>query len=448
MRDEPNEEVTREETDPTLEGQEIQPEITNEEPSEAPVDWAAPASEPSSELPSPNDSPAVSEPAVDPMTPSNEDVAPVGAAIAAPVVASTIPPKKKGKKALIIGLIAAGVAALLVGGSALAYNLWYQNPDKVVSDAIVNAITAKTMSATGVLEIETDDYKLKIEASGKNTVSADSQVGVKLTYTADAMSVSVDGEAIYSADGDIYIRLNDAKALAASIEEQSDGQISFGVFGGVIEKIDSKWVKIGKEDLGDFSQEYEKSQQCFADISKQLEEDASFRRSVENETKELYQAHPFIVVGDKLGSRTINGQGSLGYKLSTDAEVADAFFTNLPDTELGSRLQGCSEDIKFEDFVSDDAKKDDSEEGSAEIWVSRFGHYITEINAKPAEGDETKGYLVINPVFNKNDAVEIPSESIPLSELKSDIEKAYEEYYTTLGDTYYDETDATMTEFN
>lgn len=447
MRDEPKDETAQQDVEPVLEVQDTseqeqdnvnevtpteEPEVTTETPTESVVE--APVEEPTSTLPSPNESP--------------EDAVAPGVIASAPVVSAMDPsgvPPKKGKKALIIGLIAAGVAALLVGGSALAYNFWYQNPDKVVSDAIVNAITAKTVSATGTLEVESEDYTVKIEASAKNSIEANAHVAVKVTYAADGMSVTVDGEGIYSSDGDLYVKLNDAKELAASIEEQSDGQLSFEVFSGVIEKIDGNWIKIGKGDLGDFSEDYEKSRQCVADISKQLDEDSAFVRQVENEIQDLYKKNQFIIVGDKLGSRTINGQGSLGYSLSADPEIADTFFTEFANTEIGQRLKDCDESIDFSDIVSEDAKKDDGTETEAEIWVSRFGHYITEVNLK-ADEDGTKGNIVINPVFNKDEAIEIPANAIPLSELQADIEKAYEEYYASYDDEmYYDSVDMTDT---
>ena len=363
----------------------------------------------------------------------------------APTPAPEFGPKKS-KKPLFIGLIIAGVLLFLSGGTALAYNYWYQNPDKVVSDAIVNTITAKSVSATGTFEIETEDYKLNVVASGKTSPEAHSQVAVKISYSADDINVTVDGQGIYSAEGDIYVMLKDIKKLIASIEEQSDGQISFEVFGGVIEKVDGKWVKIGKEDLGDFSEEYEKTQKCFADISKQLEEDTSFRRAVEDETKELYQNNKFIIVDEKLGSRTINGQGSLGYLLSSDDEAADAFFTGLADTQIGKKLKECDQSVTFEDIVGQTAKEDEGTETRVELWVSRFGHYITEFNVRSNE-DGTKASLVLNPIFNKDEVVEIPTDAIPFSEVQADIESALEDYSASYYDSYED-TEVTTTEFN
>lgn len=387
-------------------------------------------------------------------TPAQENTVPAGVigsgpVSTEPVVVSTIPPKKKLSKGVLVGIIVAGTLVILGGGATLAYNFWYQNPDKVVSDAIVNALTAKTVQATGVAEIKSDDYTLKIEASGRNSLEANSTFAAKVTVKTDDATFAINAEALYGAEGDIYLKLNDAEKLSKSIEEQSDGQVNFEVFEGVIKKIDSKWVKISADDLGDFSADLKETQQCSADISKKLDSDSAFRKEVINETQNLYKAHPFIVVGDKIGSRTINGQGSLGYLLTGDPKEADAFFTGFGDTQLGKEFKKCNEDVKFEDIISDDFDKESSDtKTEAQIWVSRFGHTITELNLK-AEDDDASGTFVINPLFNKNEAVEVPSDTIPFSELKSDIEKAYEDYYASYYDDYYTEYDsASTTEFN
>ncbi len=342
-------------------------------------------------------------------------------------VVATPPPKKSKKKAFIIGGIIAGALALAVGGSAFAYTVWYQNPTKVVTDALLNAVTAKTVSSTASLDMKTKDYTVKIEASGRNTTDANSTVAVKVTLASEQINLTAQGEAIYSANGDIYLKVTDVAKLARSIEEQSNNQLSLNAFDDIIKKIDNKWVKISKSDLGDVNKEYEDMQTCVADISKKLESDGSFRKTVENQTKKLYTENQFIVIGDSLGSKTVNGQLSLGYSLSGDTQKAKAFFKGFASTELGQKLKACNKDVDFESFANDLKDEKDDAATKTEIWASQFGHVLTELRLS-GEKDGTSATFVLNPTFNTNEKITIPSESVSFSELKKDVEDLFGGY--------------------
>lgn len=359
------------------------------------------------------------------------------------IALATPPSKKKLPKFAFISIIIAAALVLLGGSSALAYNFWYQNPDKVVADAIVGAVTARTVSLTGEMNLKTDDYKMKLEVSGRNSTEGNLTVGVKVQYETDEFDISLSGDGFWSVDGDLYFKLNDVRGAVDSIEKQY-GEDTYAFLDDVIAKYDGKWVKVGKDDLGDVSDELADTQKCFGDLWKQLDEDASFRKTVENDTMKLYKEHPFVVVGDKLGARDINGVASLGYVLDDDSEAADAFFTALADTEFGKKVEACNKDVKLEDFISDDMKdEEDDADSSSEIWISRFGHQITEINAT-SNKDGMEGDLVVNPIFNANEAVEVPSDALKFGDLVKDVEAAYnaylEKYYAEYYDTYYSDT--------
>ena len=375
---------------------------------------------------------AESEPESEPVQPKSEPLPQPSAVPASsdPVVASApvTPAPKKKRKGLIMAAVAAGALVLLTGTSVAAYSLWYQNPEKVVSDALVHAITAQTVNATGTATVVGEaGYTLKIEVSGRNDSDANATMAVKLTVSSDDANFSVDGEGIFSKEGDIYLKVNEVQKLLTDLEKQSDGQISYEAFGTVVKKIDGNWIKISKDDLGDVSEEYSKTQKCLAEISKSLESDSSFRKDSTTEIEKLYKENNFITIGDELKSRTINGQDSIGYPISADRTKADAFFTGFASTELGKRMAECDKSIKFSDFA-DGYNKDETTTPQVELWASRIGHELTELNWKMTD-DEASGTIVINPVFNKNEAVTVPAESVPFSEVVKDFEAAFSDLY-------------------
>lgn len=429
MPDEPkNEDVFLPNQD-TSETPQLQPEV---QPKVASI--AEPAFSPSEEASSQPVTEQVARPVTEPVAgvvtePVNEplsrpSVGPIGSGSETVLSAPVAQQPNKKRKLFIIGAIVAGAIVLFGGTSASAYFFWYQNPEKVVADSLVHAITAKTVSVTGAATVEgTAGYKLKIEASGHNSLNGNVSGGVKLTISSKEVSATIEGEGIFSVEGDIYVKVKDVQKLLDSFEEQSNGAVSYDAFGPVVKKIDGNWIKISKDDLGEVSEEYSKTQKCLADVSKSLDSDASFRKTAETDIEKLYKENKFIIIGDSLGSRTIGGQDSMGYPITADRTKADAFFTGFESTQLGKKFKECDDSIKFSDFA-DDYNKDRTTAPEVQLWVSRFGHTITELNWK-ASDDEAKGDIVINPVFNKNEAVAIPADTVSLKEVLSDIESAY-----------------------
>lgn len=76
---------------------------------------------------------------------------------------------KKSKKGLMIGLIIVGVLAVLGGGLVSAYTFWYSNPNKVVSDALINTITAKTSIYAGNINVDSDNTKVRVSINAQTS---------------------------------------------------------------------------------------------------------------------------------------------------------------------------------------------------------------------------------------------------------------------------------------
>ncbi len=330
---------------------------------------------------------------------------------------------------MIAGIVTAALLILLGGGSALAYTLWYQNPDKVVGDALVNAITAETVSGTGNIEIKNDDYTVKMELSGRTTTEATGLLDVKFDYTADDVSYVVNGEGIFGPEGDLFLKLDNPKELTDKLSEQSGGTVDYStIFSGVIEKIDGNWVKISSKDLEAYSPDFKDTQKCIADYTTSLKNDKALQKTVSREIVNIYTANKFINVTENLGTKDINGASSLGYKLAFDAEKSKAFTGALADSQLGKKLKECDESFDFK-AIAEDMSTEKDEVTKTELWVSTFAHEITEITVS-GDDEAGTGFIKFQPVFNKNEAIAIPENTVTLEELSADIEQAYSEYYT------------------
>lgn len=341
----------------------------------------------------------------------------------APLSPATTPPKKK-KLGLIVGIVAAGIIVLLGSATVLGYNFWYQNPDKVVTDALVNALTAKTVSVKGTLDIDikADDVSAKVDFSTKGEGTT-GYMDVTVDLKAEGVAYMIKGEGIVD-NGDLYVKPNNLPEVIDAIEKNVGAGADFSLFDGLVTKVNGNWVKISSSDVSEFSKEYEETRKCYDDLSKAIDTDAGLGREV----YDLYTKNKFIVIAETLQSKSVNGIDSMGYLIDGDKEKAKTFFAELPNTEIGKRLLACDETIDFSKIV-DDATTEEGEKTRLEFWVSRFSHEFTEMNISGS--DETgSGSATINPVFNQPVTIDVPTEVITVDELRAEIEKAYNDYYT------------------
>ncbi len=358
--------------------------------------------------------------------PTPAGTAPQPLASQQPPITPYAPPRRR-RKGLLIGGILAGALVLLGGGGALAYNLWYQNPDKVVHDAIVNMIKAKTIQGTGNFVVSSDDYKITVKTDGRSD-SASGLVNVEADFEfgsdAAKFALKLHGSGMYK-DDVFYVKLGGVREIfdtfaanAEDIDTRTKNQII-----AVIDKIDDKWISIKASDYEDVSKEVSEQQACISRAMKTLSQD----ESVERELVDLYKANQIVQVVNQLDTR----DGSFGYEIELDRDKAAAFVEGIADTTYGKSMKECDDSIDFKE-IAESVKKADLDGSSKprvrmELWVSRFGHEITEFSVK-VEDDTASAEFVTNPEFNKDVTIEAPSDAISLKDLMADIEKIIQSY--------------------
>lgn len=378
---------------------------------------------------------SVSEPAAAPAvdiaaTPASETTAPAPVATTplavpteavVPVVATTTSlagdpaaptPPKKSKKGILIGGIIAIVAVLLFGGAALAYNFWYQNPDKVITDAIINASKAKSVVFNGVIDV-TGDQKVKVTFDG-NTIDKNGQINIKATFTTSGKEVTIEGSGLVDKDNNIYIKVKDAKKL---ITEALGTYAS--AFDDIIAKIDNKWVKITTDDLSEYSTEARDAKKCVDEAYAKFKDD----KAAINEVTDVFQKNRFIVVSKQLPSQN----GSLGYEITVDESKTESFAKAFMETKIYKQLHECDSETFTDTYTpptSTPEDKNSTPDPTVQLWVSRFGHEITKVTSD-LDHDGTKTHFDLQTVFNKQVPVNAPTEFVTIDELKNDIEALF-----------------------
>jgi hypothetical protein len=326
-----------------------------------------------------------------------------------PHFAAEVPPMqapKRRRKGLWASVIIAGTLVLLGGGSALAYNFWYQNPEKVISDGVAKAIMAKSVSYTGSYTLEGSDNDVRVQITGKNTLGA-SDLTANVTFQYGGKDVTATGDVIVDTNGDLYVRLSGVDVLVKDMRDSVPEGEGRQLMDQLIAKINNQWVKISVDDMKAFSESIGKLHQCSADAFKKARENDK----VMNEIADVYKKHKFVIIEETLGEQN----GSLGYSLRPDAAVMKEFNAAMKETEFYKTLQGCDEGITLNENVSSS-----NETMRTELWVDRWSHQITKITTETGQSGGT-AKTVIEPRFNEEVAITAPEASTTLKQLQADI---------------------------
>jgi hypothetical protein len=347
-------------------------------------------------------------------------VAPVNTVPETPAPAAGLPvsPPKK-KTGLIIGIIVAGALVLLGGGAAAAYQFIYQNPEKVVTDALQSVLTAKTLSSKGTLVYDQDGVKLSVTFNAKADDAGAGEVGVQAKIEAQGETFDVNASGLVDKDGIAYFKITDLKKLVDSYFTQL-GVTDTSFLDALIAKVEGKWVRISDKAIKDLGVATEATQTCISDAYVSFKTDTKQQDELAN----LYEKNRFIIIGESLGSKTIDGVDSIGYAVSVDETKFKDFYKGIGDTQLGKAVVGCDDSIDFSDTSSLDSETDD---GTTEVkvWASRFEHELSELELSGKSEDDTSVTIVWNPTFDKPVTIETPSDFVLLEDLMQDIQELF-----------------------
>ena len=331
-------------------------------------------------------------------------------------------PKKK-KTGLIIGVVLGVIVLIAIVSAALVYFLWWQNPEKMVTDAMSSAIMSKKMTANGKVVVDMRDQgKIELNVktatdSGKSKANIDAKLNIKGVEK----SIPLDGDMVLGDDGTIYVKINNFKDLYSSLlevvmESSSGGKMSraqieayrdqtLKKLNSEINKMNGTWMKVSPDEIGD---EYK----CGIDALKKFQNDESARK----ELAQLYQKNSFFTIKD---SKISDRNGGRGFELQGDNSKLSKFSDELKNSSAGKALGKCG---KSNSYKSSESSSIDT--ASLKVWVDRSSH---ELKALELKGDSKKVSVEISFDIdvNKSEEIKIPSSAESLKEFVEGFMEGY-----------------------
>jgi len=332
---------------------------------------------------------------------------------------------------LIIGIVLGVIALIAIISAVLVYFLWWQNPEKMVTDAVSNAIMAKKMTADGKVVIDMRDQgKIELNVktatdSGKSKANIDAKLNVKGVEK----NIPLKGDVVLDSDGTIYVKINNFKDLYGTLleivmESSSGGNLSrsqietyrdqaLEKMSSEIDKMSNTWMKVSPDEIGS---EYK----CGINALKKIQSDESARK----ELAQLYQKNSFFTIKD---SKISDRNGGRGFELQgNNKSNSSKFEEEFKNSSVGKALSKCG---KSNGYKSSESSSID--ESSLKVWVDRSSH---ELKALELKGDSKKASVEISFDINMNKSEEIKAPSDAES-LKEFIEGFMEGYSSGLSST-------------
>lgn len=304
----------------------------------------------------------------------------------------------KKKRLLLWGLISLAVVLL---GLMLAYVYWYQNPAKMVSDALLNTLNAKSLTYTGTIA-RTGSTKVDVAVDGG--ASADGgTVNAKFGFDAQGKKYTFEGSGLTNDKSDLYFKIKNIDDLVSNYRSAIPEQ-SHALFDQIIAKVDDKWIKVSSSDVKSYNADVAKAQKCTIEAVKKLQSDEATKAELEA----AYKSHPFITIDKNLGSKG----GSTGYTLKTNPSETKGFTQAYKTTSLYNTLKSCDSGfvIKGDDMFNGNA-------ASFNVWVDRWTHRLTTVEM--TRGTTT---VALHPTFNAPVSIATPKDATTLEQLQKDVQ--------------------------
>ncbi|UHA57133.1 hypothetical protein [Candidatus Nanosynbacter sp. HMT-352] len=332
-------------------------------------------------------------------------------------------PKKK-KTGLIIGVVLGVIVLISIVSAALVYFLWWQNPEKMVTDAMSSAIMSKKMTANGKVVVDMRDQgKIELNVktatdSGKSKANIDAKLDIKGVEK----NIPLKGDAVLDSDGTIYVKINNFKDLYGTLlemvmESSSGGNLSrsqietyrdqtLRKMSSEIDKMGNTWMKISPDEIGS---EY----RCGINALKKIQSDESVRK----ELVQIYQKNSYFTIKD---SKISDRNGGRGFELQgNNKSNSSKFEEEFKNSSVGKALSKCG---KSNSYKSSESSSIDT--ASLKVWVDRSSH---ELKALELKGDSKKVSVEISFDIdvNKSEEIKIPSSAESLKEFVEGFMEGY-----------------------
>lgn len=337
-------------------------------------------------------------------------------------IMNVVQPPKKRRTGLIIGIVTGSVVLVALIVLTLLYFLWWQNPQRMVNNAVAQLALTKKGVVSGKLTAENDELSMTVDFKGVSNApksSAEADLTVKFKEQPSLGEVQLKLETVVADSETMYVKVDGLmtllrKALGSSFTldgglggtsySRSEVQM-LSVLGPVVRKADGNWVKISTKNLTGV----DANSDCVTGLMKKLQSNDKARQ----ELADIYRKNGFLVVKRSIEDK--NGARGFEIDLKSDAakDKAKKFAEELNKTDVGRDLKRCFEKDSTRDGAS---KKTAADNATLKIWVDGWSHTLRSVELSGSQ-DGTKISMSFDLQLDKEQEVKVPTDAKDLKEV-------------------------------
>lgn len=372
-------------------------------------------------------------------TPVAQPVAAVNAEPAAP----TAKPKSKGT-GIVIAIVA--VLVLALGGLATWFFVFFNNPTKVVSDAVSGFLSAEHLAMQGDVWLEpsnpdSSDEVKKIWlsfSSNSRELSPSSHSGAMNVELANDDAFTVFFDYKIAQDHRLFVRFSSVTEALETMEISQANYPDRTKFFDVVEMIDDQWWEVDLAKLvkdydldASISDYYNGYMDCTDDYLSVTLQDRTLSK--------LYLDHSFFDIkesGVKLDNFEESGKS---YSVKIDPELAADFMNGLISSDSADTYFKCLADKLDQSYDANDIEKYDADDIKDSLpddyqLLLDINPWTHRLNAVHGEYKDSSVITTANLKFTYEDVpYEDPEEYRPISDLIDELQQHGTEFWNDFG---------------
>ena len=342
------------------------------------------------------------------------------------------------ERVLIALCVIVGFILLGIGSFAIWYFAYYNQPDKVLADAVNNLATAEAVTLDGeVALMHQDEFSNNMIFINFNShVATPGATEADLTFVSnptsaeygEAVKINLHLGSVVVADGALYIQIGGLMNTLNNLNLTPEERASLDNYLSTIEAIDNEWWRISIPEIIDsleLGEEATTAYQALYDCTLKLTQQ-NFRPEI----GELYQNNSFMNL-EKVADSEYQSSGHSVYRADIDYDSLANLINQIPETAPMQEFYACYNAIpgveeqlsatNFNEIAASDLAELLPTDLDLQLKISNFNHQLSAVYLEYTMPDTDTNFSGVITLNYQTATVTAPDNYRPITDLVDEL---------------------------